>query len=408
MNLPMTFRIAYKALGRNKMRSGLTMLGIIIGVGAVIAMIAIGSGAKARIQEQIASMGSNLLIVLSGSATSGGMRFGSGSVPTLTVEDSKAIAAECSAVKYSAPVLQGVTQVVNGNQNWSTVTFASTPEALLIRDWPVVRGRTVIQSDVEGAAKVCLLGQTVVENLFGDVDPVGQVVRIKQFPFTVIGVLSVKGQTTWGQDQDDVVYVPLTTGQRLLFGQQFPGMVRAISVQATGPDVMNLAEEQIIQLLRQRHRIRANQENDFSVRNLTEAMSAAEESARVMSLLLGAIASISLLVGGIGIMNIMLVSVTERTREIGIRMAVGARGRDILYQFLIEALVLSLIGGVIGIFLGVGASQLIARVFKWPTLISFHALLLSFSFAGGVGVFFGFYPARKAANLDPIEALRYE
>jgi putative ABC transport system permease protein len=384
------------------------MLGIIIGVGAVIAMIAIGSGAKARIQEQIASMGSNLLIVLSGSATSGGMRFGSGSVPTLTVEDSKAIAAECSAVKYSAPVLQGVTQVVNGNQNWSTVTFASTPEALLIRDWPVVRGRTVIQSDVEGAAKVCLLGQTVVENLFGDVDPVGQVVRIKQFPFTVIGVLSVKGQTTWGQDQDDVVYVPLTTGQRLLFGQQFPGMVRAISVQATGPDVMNLAEEQIIQLLRQRHRIRANQENDFSVRNLTEAMSAAEESARVMSLLLGAIASISLLVGGIGIMNIMLVSVTERTREIGIRMAVGARGRDILYQFLIEALVLSLIGGVIGIFLGVGASQLIARVFKWPTLISFHALLLSFSFAGGVGVFFGFYPARKAANLDPIEALRYE
>jgi putative ABC transport system permease protein len=408
MNLPMTFRIAYKALGRNKMRSGLTMLGIIIGVGAVIAMIAIGSGAKARIQEQIASMGSNLIIVLSGSATSGGMRFGSGSVPTLTVEDSKAIAAECSAVKYSAPVLQGVTQVVYGNQNWSTVTYASTPEALLIRDWPVVRGRTVIQSDVEGAAKVCLLGQTVVENLFGDIDPVGQVVRIKQFPFTVIGVLSLKGQTTWGQDQDDVVYVPLTTGQRLLFGQQFPGMVRAISVQATGPDTMKQAEDEITQLLRQRHRIRPNQENDFSVRNLTELMSAAEESARVMSLLLGAIASISLLVGGIGIMNIMLVSVTERTREIGIRMAVGARGRDILYQFLIEALVLSLIGGVIGIFLGVGASRLVAQVFKWPTLISFQALLLSFSFAGGVGVFFGFYPARKAANLDPIEALRYE
>ena len=408
MNFPMTFRIAYKALGRNKMRSGLTMLGIIIGVGAVIAMIAIGSGAKARIQEQIASMGSNLIIVLSGSATSGGMRMGSGSVPTLTVDDSKAIAAECSAVKYSAPVLQGVTQVVYGNQNWSTVTYATTPEALLIRDWPVIRGRTMIQSDVEGAAKVCLLGQTVVENIFGDLDPVGQVVRIKQFPFTVIGVLSVKGQTTWGQDQDDVVYVPLTTGQRLLFGQQFPGMVRAISVQATGPDTMKQAEDEITQLLRQRHRIRPNQDNDFSVRNLTEAMSTAEESAKVMSLLLGAIASISLLVGGIGIMNIMLVSVTERTREIGIRMAVGARGRDILYQFLIESLVLSLIGGMIGIFLGVGASQLIARVFKWPTLISFQALLLSFSFAGGVGVFFGFYPARKAANLDPIEALRYE
>jgi putative ABC transport system permease protein len=408
MNFAMTFRIAYRALGRNKMRSGLTMLGIIIGVGAVIAMIAIGSGAKARIQEQIASMGSNLLIVLSGSATSGGFRWGSGSVPTLTVEDAKAIAAELSAVKYAAPVLQGITQVVYGNQNWSTITFASIPEALLIRDWPVAKGRAITQSDLEGAAKVCLLGQTVVENLFGDIDPVGQVVRVKQFPFTVVGVLSGKGQTTWGQDQDDVVYVPLTTGQRLLFGQQFPGMVRSISVQATGPDTMNLAEEQITQLLRQRHRIRANQDNDFTVRNLTEALSTAEESARVMSLLLGAIASISLLVGGIGIMNIMLVSVTERTREIGIRMAVGARGRDILYQFLIEALVLSLIGGLIGIVIGVGSSKLISQFFKWPTLISINALFLSFSFAGGVGIFFGFYPARKAAKLDPIEALRYE
>jgi putative ABC transport system permease protein len=408
MNFPMTMRIAFKALGRNKMRSGLTMLGIIIGVSAVIAMIAIGSGAKVRIQEQIASMGSNLLIVLSGSATSGGFRWGSGSVPTLTVEDAKAIASELSAVKYSAPVLQGVTQVVSGNQNWATITFASTPEALLIRDWPAIKGRSLTQADVDGATKVCLLGQTVVDNLFGEMDPIGQVVRIKKFPFTVVGVLSVKGQTTWGQDQDDVVYVPLTTGQRLLFGQQFPGMVRSISVQATGPETMKLAEEQITQLLRQRHRIRASQDNDFSVRNLTEAMSAAEESAKVMSILLGAIASISLLVGGIGIMNIMLVSVTERTREIGIRMAVGARGQDILWQFLVEALVLSLIGGIIGIFLGVGASKLISQMFKWPTLISINALLLSFSFAGGIGIFFGFYPARKAAQLDPIEALRYE
>jgi len=408
MNFLMTLRIAFKALGRNKMRSGLTMLGIIIGVGAVIAMIAIGSGAKARIQEQIASMGSNLLIVLSGSATSGGFRYGSGSVPTLTVDDSKAIASELSGVKYAAPVLRGVTQLVFGNQNWATVTYASTPEALLIRDWPTVKGRSLTQSDVDGAAKVCLLGQTVVENLFGEMDPVGQVVRIKKFPFTVVGVLSAKGQTTWGQDQDDVVYVPLTTGQRLLFGQQFPGMVWSISVQATGPDTMNLAEEQVTQLLRQRHRIRANQDNDFMVRNLSEAFSAAEESARVMSILLGAIASISLLVGGIGIMNIMLVSVTERTREIGIRMAVGARGQDILLQFLVEALVLSLIGGIIGIILGVGASQLISQFFKWPTLISPQALILSFSFAGGVGIFFGFYPARKAAQMDPIEALRYE
>ncbi len=408
MNLPMTLRIAFKALRRNKMRSGLTMLGIIIGVGAVIAMIAIGSGAKARIQEQIASMGSNLIIVLSGSATSGGVRYGHGSVPTLTVEDAKAIASELSAVKYSAPVLQGVAQVVFGNQNWSTVTFAATPEALLIRDWPVISGRSLTQADVDGAAKVCLLGHTVADNLFGEMDPVGQVVRIKKFPFTIVGLLTLKGQTTWGQDQDDVVYVPLTTGQRLLFGQQFPGMVRSISVQAAGSDTMKLAEEQITQLLRQRHRLRSNQDNDFMVRNLTEAFSAAEESARVMSILLGAIASISLLVGGIGIMNIMLVSVTERTREIGIRMAVGARGRDILYQFLIEALVLSLIGGIIGIVLGVGASQLISYSFKWPTLISPQSLVLSFSFAGGVGIFFGFYPARKAAQLDPIEALRYE
>lgn len=408
MNFPMTLRIAFKALSRNKMRSGLTMLGIIIGVSAVIAMIAIGSGAKARIQEQIASMGSNLLIVLSGSATSGGMRFGAGTVPTLTVDDAKAIASELSAVKYAAPVLSGVAQIVFGNQNWSTITYGTTPEALLIRDWPVVKGRSLTQADVDSAAKVCLLGQTVVDNLFGEMDPVGQVVRIKKFPFTVVGVLGMKGQTTWGQDQDDVVYVPLTTAQRLLFGQHFPGMVRTISVQATGPDTLKLAEEQITQLLRQRHRLRPNQENDFTVRNLTEAMSTAEESARVMSLLLGAIASISLLVGGIGIMNIMLVSVTERTREIGIRMAVGARSRDILYQFLIEALVLSLIGGVIGIILGVGASKLISHLFKWPTLISMDALLLSFSFAGGVGVFFGFYPARKAASLDPIEALRYE
>jgi putative ABC transport system permease protein len=384
------------------------MLGIIIGVGAVIAMIAIGSGAKARIQEQIASMGSNLLIVLSGSATSGGIRSGSGSVPTLTLEDAKAIASELSAVKYAAPVLPGITQVVFGNQNWSTVTYATTPEALLIRDWPAVRGRSLTQADVDGAAKVCLVGQTVADNLFGEIDPVGQVVRIKKFPFIVVGVLADKGQTTWGQDQDDVVYVPLKTGQRLLLGRQFPGMVRSISVQATDADTLKLAEDQITQLLRQRHRIRASQDNDFTVRNLTEAMSTAEESARVMSILLGAIASISLLVGGIGIMNIMLVSVTERTREIGTRMAVGARGRDILWQFLVESLVLSLIGGVIGIILGVGASQIISQMFKWPTLVSIQSLLLSFSFSGGVGIFFGFYPARKAARMDPIEALRYE
>ena len=261
---------------------------------------------------------------------------------------------------------------------------------------------------MEGAAKVCLLGQSVVDNLFGQVDPIGRVVRINQFPFKVVGVLGIKGQTTWGRDQDDVVCVPLTTGQRLLFGAQFPGMVNTIRVQSTDAGVLKRAEEEITQLLRQRHRIRPKQEDDFSIRNVTEAMSTAEESGRVMSILLEAIASISLLVGGIGIMNIMYVSVTERTREIGIRMAVGARGRDILCQFLIEALVLSLIGGMIGIFGGILASGLITQFFNWPTLIFPSTVLLSFLFAGGVGIFFGFYPAHKASQLDPIEALRYE
>jgi putative ABC transport system permease protein len=408
MNVFLILRLALKAIGRNAMRSVLTMLGIIIGVGAVIATIAIGSGAKARIQEQIASLGSNLLIVRSGSATSGGVRMGGGTVPTLTVEDADAIAEEISAVKYAAPRLNGVAQVVFENQNWSTLTRATTPEALLIRDWPVVGGRSMTQGDVDGAAKVCLLGQTVADNLFGKMNPIGQKVRIDKFPFTVIGVLALKGQTTHGHDQDDVVYVPLTTGQQLLFGSQFPGMVNSIRVQAYGPDVLKKAEEEITRLLRQRHRIRPHQENDFSIRNLTETLSAAEESARVMSVLLGAIASISLLVGGIGIMNIMLVSVTERTREIGVRMAVGARARDILNQFLMEALVLSLIGGMVGLVLGLLASRLITQFFGWPTLISPSAILLSFLFAAGVGIFFGFYPACKAAQMDPIEALRYE
>lgn len=408
MTLLMTSRLAMKSISRNKMRSGLTMLGITIGVGAVITMVAIGSGAKARIQEQMASLGSNLLIVRSGTATSGGVRIGSGTIPTLTVGDAEAIAEEIAAVKYAAPRLNGVAQVVFHNQNWSTLTRATTPEALLIRNWPVLKGRTMTPSDVDGAQKVCLLGQTVVDNLFGETDPIGRVVRINQFPFTVIGVLSVKGQTTWGRDQDDVVYVPLTTGQRLLFGSQFPGMVDSIRVQVGSSKLLKRAEAEITKLLRQRHRIRPKEENDFSIRNLTEAMSATEKSAHVMSVLLGTIASISLLVGGIGIMNIMLVSVTERTREIGLRMAVGARRRDILFQFLMEALVLSLAGGMVGILLGILASLFIAHYLKWPALISLFALLVSFTFAAVVGIFFGFYPARKAARMEPMEALRYE
>ncbi len=400
--------IALRAIVVNKLRSALTMLGIIIGVGAVIAMIAVGSGAKARIQEQIASMGSNILIVLSGSSSSGGIRFGSGTVPTLKVEDAKAILREIPNVRHSAPSLPGLAQVVFGNQNWSTVVTGTIPELLQIREWPLSSGRTFTQQEVDGAAKVCLLGKTVAENLFGGLDPLGQIVRIKEVPFTVIGVLAPKGQTTFGQDQDDTIYVPLTTAQKRLFGTRFPGMVRFITVQATGPEVMKDVEEQITALLRQRHRMAPNQDNDFTVRNLTEIAASAEQSAQVMSLLLGAIASISLIVGGIGIMNIMLVSVTERTREIGVRIAVGAKARDILFQFLIESLVLSLIGGLMGIGLGIAGSMVLASFTQWPVLLSPEAIALAFLFAGSVGVFFGFYPARKASMLNPIDALRYE
>ena len=403
-----SLRIALRSLRVNKMRSALTMLGIIIGVSAVIAMIAVGSGAKARIAEQIASMGSNLLIVLSGSSTSGGMRMGSGTVPTLTVDDAKAILAEVPSVKYVAPALPGVAQLVYGNQNWSTTVTGSTPEVLDIREWPVASGRSFTEQDVDGATKVCLLGTTIVENLFGGIDPVGQIIRIQKVPFTVIGILSSKGQSTWGQDQDDTVIVPLTTAQKKLFGIQFPGMVRVIGVQAKGPEVMKETEDKINDLLRQRHRIQPKQDNDFSVMNLTEIMATAQQSADVMSLLLGAIASISLIVGGIGIMNIMLVSVTERTREIGIRIAVGAKSKDILLQFLIESIVLSLIGGILGIAIGIAGTCVVSMFTQWPTLLSLRAILLSFIFAGSVGVFFGFYPARKASLLDPIEALRFE
>ncbi len=403
-----SLRIALRALMVNKMRSSLTMLGIIIGVGAVIAMIAVGSGAKRRISEQIASMGSNLIMVLSGSATSGGIRYGSGTVPTLTVDDAKAIQAEIPTVRYVSPELNGIAQVVSGNQNWSTIVHGTTPEILEIRNWSLSSGRPFTQQDVDGATKVCLLGRTVAENLFGGINPTGQIVRIKKVPFAVIGVLGPKGQSTWGRDQDDVIFVPITAAQKRLFGMQFPGMVRTIAVQAKGPEVLKETEEQVTALLRQRHHIQPSQENDFTVRNLTEVMSSAEQSARVMSLLLGAIASISLIVGGIGIMNIMLVSVTERTREIGIRMAVGAKGRDILLQFLIESLVLSLIGGTLGIGIGISGTLVLSTFTQWPTLFSMEAIFLAFLFSGSVGVFFGFYPARKASLLNPIEALRYE
>ena len=410
MNLLVNVRIAMRALRVNRLRSVLTMLGIIIGVAAVIAMVAVGSGATARIAEQIQSIGSNVIIVLSGSVTSGGIRLGSGSVMTLTEDDARAVATECPAVALAASSVRGTGQVVFGNNNWSTVIQGVTPEFLDIRDFRVLSGRAFTWQDVDGATKVALVGQTVAENLFGGTDPVGQIIRIKKVPFTVLGVLSPKGQSAWGQDQDDIIMLPISTAKKKVLGvsQANARAVGAIVVQARGPMLMKEAENQIVALLRQRHRLQTTQENDFDVRNLVEVFAAQEQSARVMSILLGAIASVSLVVGGIGIMNIMLVSVTERTREIGLRLAVGARARDILAQFLVEAVTLSLIGGLIGIALGLGASVMISYLAKWSTLISGSAILMAFAFSAMIGVFFGYYPARKAAFLDPIEALRYE
>jgi putative ABC transport system permease protein len=335
---------------------------------------------------------------------------GSGTVVTLTEDDAVAIAREIPAVEATAPTMRGTAQVVFGNQNWSTIIQAATPEYLLVREWAVSSGRGVTQQDVDGATKVALLGQTVAENLFGDTNVLGEIVRIKKVPFVVVGILARKGQSALGDDQDDIVVIPLSTAKRKVLGvsQANARSVRVILVKARAPELMDEVVEQIAVLLRQRHRLQPGEEDDFTVRNLSEVFAAQEESARTMSLLLGAIASVSLLVGGIGIMNIMLVSVTERTREIGIRMAVGAKERDILTQFLIEAVTLALIGGIVGIALGVGGSALLSFLAQWETLIVPQAILLAFLFSTAVGVFFGYYPARKAASLDPIEALRYE
>jgi putative ABC transport system permease protein len=408
INIPSTIKISFRALWVNKMRSALTMLGIIIGVAAVIAMVAVGTGASQKISEQISSMGSNLLIVLPGSTSAGGVRMGSGSQPTLSMADADAILKECPAVSDVGPHLGGVAQVVYGHLNWSTGVSGTTPGMLAVRDWSLAAGRPFTQQDVKSATKVCLLGQTVVENLFGDQNPVGQTIRIKNVPFAVIGVLAEKGQSAQGQDQDDTILIPVTTAQKKLFGTQFPGMVRIIMVKAKSAEDLSAAEKQITELLRQRHHIGQKQDNDFTVRNLTQIMQAAEQSSKVMTLLLGAIASVALLVGGIGIMNIMLVSVTERTREIGIRMAIGAKTWDIRLQFIIEALTLSLIGGVAGIIIGVSTAVILSSVSGWPTIVSVLSILLAFSFSGFVGIFFGFYPAYKASLLNPIDALRYE
>ena len=403
-------RIALRSLRVNKLRSALTMLGIIIGVGAVIAMVAVGAGASARVAEQIQSLGSNLIIVLSGSVTASGVRIGQGSQLTITEDDGAAIAREIPAVQVSAPTIRGNAQIVFGNLNWYTVIQGVTADYFEARDWTVIAGRPLGSEDVDGATKVALLGQTTALNLFGDIEALGQIIRIKKVPFTVIGLLDRKGQNSWGQDQDDVVVIPISTAKKKVLGKSNsnPRAVGAISVKIRAGEDMREAEVQLRELLRQRHRLQPNQDDDFNVRNLSEILQTQEESSKVLTYLLAAIASVSLLVGGIGIMNIMLVSVTERTREIGLRMAVGARGRDILSQFLIEAITLSLIGGVIGVAAGLGGAEALSYFAEWRTLVAPGAIALAFGFSAAVGVFFGFYPARKAARLDPIEALRYE
>jgi putative ABC transport system permease protein len=403
-------RIALRSLRVNKLRSALTMLGIIIGVGAVIAMVAVGAGAQARVAEQIQSLGSNLIIVLSGSVTSGGLRMGIGSQQRITEDDAAAVAREVAAVQVAAPSVRGTAQVVFGNLNWSTAVQGVTADYLEARDWSIVSGRAIGPEDVDGAGKIALLGQTTALNLFGDTDSLGQIIRIKKVPFTVVGLLDRKGQNSWGQDQDDVIIIPLSTAKNKVLGKSNtnPRAVGAISIKIRAGEDMAEAEGQIRELLRQRHRLQDYQDDDFWLRNLSEVLQTQEASSKVMTYLLAAIASVSLLVGGIGIMNIMLVSVTERTREIGLRMAVGARGRDILGQFLIEAVTLSLIGGVIGIVAGVAGAEALSYFAEWQTLVAPQSIGLAFGFAAAVGVFFGFYPARKAARLDPIEALRYE
>ncbi len=408
MNLLSAGKVSFRSLRANKMRSGLTMLGMIIGVAAVIIMVAIGAGANERIAAQIASVGSNLLLVLPGSTTSGGLRAGFGSTPSLTMADAKAIGKELPSVALVSPSSRSSGPVVYGNQNWSTILQGVSPEYLEMRDWSTTSGRNFSRQEMEASAKVCLLGATVARNLFGGEDPVGKIVRIKRAPFSVVGVLEPKGQSPNGQDQDDTVLLPVTTLVKKLAGSAHAGSIGVLLVQAVDGDRVKEAEREVTVLLRQRHRIGPGEDDDFNVRNLSEMLALAESATRIMSLLLGGIASVSLLVGGIGIMNIMLVSVTERTREIGIRMAVGARERDILSQFLIEALLLALTGGALGIVIGAAGAILISRFAGWSTVISPSAVFLAFGFSAAIGVFFGFYPARKASRMDPIDALRYE
>lgn len=398
---------AWHAMGANRLRTFLTMLGMVIGVAAVVLMMAVGQGAQESVKQSISAMGSNLFIVLAGSRTASGARLGGGNSASLTTQDGEAIT-DLDGVRAVAPVSMGSAQVIFGSNNWATSILGTTTDYLEVRSWNLADGNTFSESDMRSATRVALIGQTVVSNLFGDIDPVGKTIRIRQAPFVVLGVLESKGQSLDGRDQDDTIIIPLTTAQRKLFGGQFSNSVRMMLVQAETQEIMPMVETSMKSLLRQRHKLRENEDDDFFLNNLTAAANTAAETTRTMSLLLGAIASVSLLVGGIGIMNIMLVSVTERTREIGIRMAIGARERDILLQFLLEAIVISIVGCLIGLVLGIGGAILVNYLTDAMILISSNSITIAFSVAAAVGIFFGFYPARKAARLNPIEALRYQ
>jgi len=405
MDFMNTFRLALRALARNKMRSALTMLGIIIGVAAVIAVVSIGQGAQYMVQQGIQAMGTNVVFIAAGSGRPGGIRVGVGGVKTLTIDDMNAILREIPLIKEAAPSVNSRKQIVYGNQNWSTVINGTTPNYFEIRNWSIQSGSVFSDEEVDLAANVCVIGTTVAKNLFLDEDPVGKTLRIGNLPFRVDGVLESKGQNVIGQDQDDAVYAPYTTVQRKISGITW---LQYVNASAVSPVASVAAVAPITSLLRERHRIRAGDDDDFFVRTQSEVADLMNQTQGVMTLLLGGIASVSLLVGGIGIMNIMLVSVTERTREIGVRMAVGATESDVQQQFLVEAVTLSMMGGAIGILLGLVGSGLISNFLQWPTLVSVKAIVTAALFSGAVGIFFGYYPARKAARLDPIEALRYE
>jgi putative ABC transport system permease protein len=410
MSLLEAIRSALSAISANALRSLLTMLGIVIGVAAVIAMVAIGAGARDRVNREIRSLGANLAIVTPGNVTQGGARLGAGAASTLTDEDAAAIKNDVEGVTAAAPFVRGNAQVVAGGTNWGTSVYAVDDDYFLAREWGIESGRDFDPEEIRRGDIVVLLGRTVARNLFGETDPIEQMIRVRNVPFKVIGIMAPKGQSAFGQDQDDAIFVPLDAGRRRVIGRNYAKdrSVGSIFVKFEDEDDIGPGIERMEALLRQRHRLVADQESDFAIRNLTEVANTAATSVNTLSMLLAAIAAVSLLVGGIGIMNIMLVSVTERTREIGLRLAVGARPRDILGQFLIEATTLAAIGGAIGVALGVGAANAIAKAFGWPLLISPNAVLIAVVFSGLVGIFFGFYPAQRAARLDPIEALRRE